>query len=329
MALTLTAPITKSNYPETIPTASVCPVCLKRIPAARVFYGDEVYLEKTCPDHGFFKTVVWRGLPAYPSWMREKIPNHPAQPFHQPNTGCPFDCGLCSAHRQEPCCVLLEVTQRCDLGCPVCFASSNLDPSTDPGLDVVEMWFQRMLDAGGPYNIQLSGGEPCLRDDLPEIIRMGKRLGFDYFQVNTNGLRLAEEIGYLQRLKEAGLDVVYLQFDGTDDAIYQTIRGRKILQQKIKAIHNCAELHLGVILVPTIVPGVNDRDLGGIIRFALEHQPVVKGIHFQPVAYFGRYPRPPRNENRITIPELLSGMESQTAGLVHLADFHPKGSENS
>lgn len=329
MALTSTAPATKSRLHEAIPTASVCPVCLKRIPAARVFYGDEVYLEKTCPEHGFFKTIVWRGLPAYPSWMREKIPNHPAQPFHQPETGCPFDCGLCSAHRQEPCCVLLEVTQRCDLGCPVCFASSSLDLSCDPDLTVVELWYQRMLQAGGPYNIQLSGGEPCLRDDLPEIIRMGKALGFDYFQVNTNGLRLAEDIDYLRQLKDAGLDVVYLQFDGTDDAIYQTIRGRAILQQKIKAILNCSELQLGVILVPTIVPGINDKDLGGIIRFALEHQPAVKGIHFQPVTYFGRYPQPPRNEDRITIPELLRGFETQTEGLVHLTDFHPKGSENS
>jgi len=329
MALTSTVPVTKSKLQEAIPTASVCPVCLKRIPAARVFYANEVYLEKTCPEHGFFKTIVWRGLPAYPSWMREKIPNHPAQPFHQPETGCPFDCGLCSAHRQEPCCVLLEVTQRCDLGCPVCFASASLDQTTDPDRSVVELWYKRMLQAGGPYNIQLSGGEPCLRDDLPEIIRMGKALGFEYFQVNTNGLRLAEDIRYLSSLKEAGLDVVYLQFDGTDDAIYQTIRGRKILQHKIKAVQHCADLHLGVILVPTIVPGVNDRNLGGIIRFALEHQPVVKGIHFQPVTYFGRYPQSPRNEDRITIPELLSGMESQTAGLVHLTDFHPKGSENS
>lgn len=329
MALNLAEHATKNKLQSTIKTASVCPVCLKLIPAQRVFYGDEVYLEKTCPDHGFFKTILWRGLPAYPSWMREKIPNHPAQPFHQPETGCPFDCGLCSTHRQEPCCVLLEVTQRCDLGCPVCFASSSLDPSLDPDLDVVALWYQRMLDAGGPYNIQLSGGEPCLRDDLPEIIRMGKRHGFEYFQVNTNGLRLSEDIDYLRRLKDAGLAVVYLQFDGTDDAIYQTIRGRAILRQKIKTVQNCADLHLGVILVPTIVPGVNDHDLGGIIHFALDHQPAVKGIHFQPVTYFGRYPQAPGNEDRITIPELLRGFEAQTDGLVHLSDFHPKGSENS
>lgn len=329
MALTSAEPLTKTDRQFLMKTASVCPVCLKRIPAERVAMGDEVYLEKTCPDHGFFKTILWRGLPEYLSWMREKIPNHPTSPFHQTQQGCPFDCGLCASHRQEPCCVLLEVTQRCDLGCPVCFASSGVDQSNDPDLSVVELWYRRMLDAGGPYNIQLSGGEPCLRNDLPEVIRMGKRLGFTYFQVNTNGLRLADDREYLRQLKEAGLNVVYLQFDGTEPEIYKSIRGRDVLAQKIRVIENCAELHIGVVLVPTIVPGVNDQNLGAILRFALERFPAVRGIHFQPVAYFGRYPTPPQNADRITIPELLSGMEAQTGGLVHLRDFHPKGSENS
>ena len=329
MALTSAEFQTKAREGGSIKTASVCPVCLQRIPAERVFYEDEVYLEKTCPDHGFFKTILWRGEPAYPTWFREKIPNHPDHPFHQPQKGCPFDCGLCASHRQEPCCVLLEVTQNCDLACPVCFASAGGQKSVDPGLNVVQTWYQRMLDAGGPFNIQLSGGEPCTRDDLPEIIRMGKSLGFSYFQVNTNGLRLSTDVDFLRSLKTAGLNVVYLQFDGTNDQIYQTIRGRVLLQHKIRCIQNCADLRIGVVLVPTIVPGVNDRDLGGIIRFALDHQPAVKGIHFQPVTYFGRYPQPPENADRITIPELLRGFEEQTDGLVHYTDFHPKGSENS
>ena len=312
-----------------VKTASVCPVCLKRLPAERVAYGDEVYLEKTCPEHGFFKTILWRGLPEYPSWMREKIPNHPQKPLTQTRNGCPFDCGLCAEHRQEPCCVLLEVTQRCDLGCPVCFASSGESASIDPDLSIVRLWYQRMLDAGGPFNVQLSGGEPCLRDDLPEIIQMGRQMGFTYFQVNTNGLRIAEDLSYLQKLKDAGLNVAYLQFDGTEPQIYQTIRGKDVLSQKNKAIENCQKLHLGVVLVPTIVPGVNDHNLGGIIRFALDHYPVIRGIHYQPVSYFGRYPKQPHNADRITIPELLSAMETQTKGLVHVDDFHPKGSENS
>lgn len=322
--------IRKKNEAQVlVKTASVCPVCLNRIPAERVAYGNEVYLEKTCPEHGFFKTILWRGKPDYPTWMREKIPNHPQKLLTKTEAGCPFDCGLCANHRQEPCCVLLEVTQRCDLGCPVCFASAGTSSSLDPDLDTIKVWYKRMLEAGGPYNIQLSGGEPCLRDDLPEIIAVGKHMGFSYFQVNTNGLRIAIDLEYLQRLKEAGLSVVYLQFDGTKDVIYQTLRGRNLMEQKLKAIRNCEQLHLGVVLVPTIKPGVNADNLGEIVRFALEHYPTVRSIHLQPVCYFGRYPELPENEDRITIPEILQGLEDQTDGLVHRDDFHPKGSENS
>lgn len=329
MGLNLTEASARTDQSFIGYTSSVCPVCLKRIRAERIAHGDEVYLEKTCPEHGFFRTILWRGKPDYASWMREKIPNHPTHPLTQTVQGCPFDCGLCCNHRQEPCCVLLEVTQRCDLGCPVCFASAGENESDDPDILNIRLWYDCMLKAGGPFNIQLSGGEPCLRDDLPEIIALGKDMGFTYFQVNTNGLRLAADIGYLGRLKDAGLNVVYLQFDGTNDQVYRTIRGRNIFEQKVQAIRNCAQLKLGVVLVPTIIPGVNSGDLGNITRFALENFPTVRSIHLQPVSYFGRYPSAPENSNRITIPELLRSMEEQTEGLVHMDDFQPKGSENS
>lgn len=310
-------------------THSICPVCLKRLQASRVQYGDDVYLEKNCSEHGFFRTILWRGAPDYDSWRREKIPNHPEHPFTRVEKGCPFDCGLCAEHRQQPCCVLLEVTSRCDLGCPVCFASSGENGAADVPISTISLWYERMLEAGGPFNVQLSGGEPCVRDDLAQIIEMGRRAGFTYFQLNTNGLRIASDRDYLACLKEAGLGVVYLQFDGTTDAIYQAIRGREILDLKKQVIHNCRELSLGVVLVPTIVPGINDTDLGNIIRFALDHYPVVRGIHFQPISYFGRFPSEPQDENRLTIPEILRAMEVQSGGLVKTKDFHPKGSENS
>lgn len=318
------------NDPRVIAeTASVCPVCLQRIPAQRIAYGNEVYLEKNCPEHGFFRTILWRGEPNYASWKRCKIPNHPAHPFTATVRGCPFDCGLCGNHRQEPCCVLLEVTQRCDLGCPVCFASAGELDLCDPDMDQIRSWYERMLEAGGPFNIQLSGGEPCMRDDLPAIISLGKSMGFTYFQVNTNGLRIASDLDYLMKLKSAGLNVVYLQFDGTTDEIYRSIRGRDVFYEKKKAIENCSQAKIGVVLVPTIIPGVNSENLGEIIRFALDHFPTVRSIHLQPVSYFGRYPKLPQNKDRITIPELLRGMEEQSRGLVHLNDFQPKGSENS
>lgn len=310
-------------------TESVCPECLGRIPAQRVAYGDEIRLNKRCPEHGDFSTVVWRGAPAIETWARPKLPSHPDKPFVPVGRGCPYDCGLCADHRQHSCCVLLEVTYRCDLRCAVCFASAGGKVVPDPDMGTIEMWYRRLLEAGGPYNIQLSGGEPCQRDDLPEIIALGRRLGFTFFQVNTNGLRLARDEEYLRRLVDAGLTTVFLQFDGTHDEIHRTLRGRALAAHKEAAIRRCAEHGVGVVLVPTLVPGVNTHDIGAIIEYALRFAPAVRGVHFQPISYFGRYPETPADAGRITIPEVISAIAAQTGGAIRAESFCPPGSENA
>lgn len=310
-------------------TASVCPQCLARIPAQRVMRGEDVYLKKACRNHGKFETIIWRGQPAFSSWVRLKEPSYPLNPFTTVQRGCPFDCGLCADHRQTTCCVLLEVTMRCDLHCAFCFAGAGGARTVDPDLNAIEWWYRRLLEAGGPYNIQLSGGEPCMRDDLPEIISLGRSLGFTFFQVNTNGLRLARDPDYLKRLVDAGLTTVFLQFDGTRDVIHHTLRGRDLMEKKEAAIANCAEHHIGVVLVPTLVPGVNTDDIGNILEFGLQNFPVVRGVHFQPVSYFGRYPQAPRDEDRITIPEVIRALETQTNGKVKAESFRPPGGENA
>lgn len=309
-------------------TESVCPECLARIPAERVARGEDVYLRKNCPQHGEFSVVIWRGLPAFESWVRPKLPSHPERPFTAVERGCPYDCGLCPDHRQQSCCTLLEVTSRCDLGCPVCFAASG-GHAADPGLAAVEEWYRGLLAAGGPFNVQLSGGEPCLRDDLPEIIALGRSLGFTFFQLNTNGLRLARDPAYLRRLVDAGLSTVFLQFDGVSDAVYTALRGRPLLEQKVAAVENCVAAGVGVMLVPTIVPGVNDGQIGALVEFALRRAPAVRGVHFQPISYFGRYPQPPSDAERITIPEVIRALESQTRGAVRASSFLPPGGENA
>ncbi len=298
------------------------------IPAARVARGGDIYLEKKCPEHGDFSSVLWRGQPYYKSWSRPKIPSRPPVCFTDEKRGCPHDCGLCPEHRQHTCTAILEVTGRCNLGCPVCFADAGDGPA-DPDMKEIEDWYRRILDAGGPYNIQLSGGEPTMRDDLPGIVALGSRLGFNFIQINTNGLRLAAEPGYVKELKDAGLKSVFLQFDGTREDIYLELRGRWILGEKIAAIEHCAAYNIGVVLVPTLVPGVNTDNIGAIIKFALEYAPAVRGVHFQPVSYFGRYPGIPLDKDRITIPEVIREIEMQTGGLIDAGTFRPPGCENA
>jgi len=289
----------------------------------------DVYLTKTCPEHGESRSIIWRGPPDYATWFCRKTPNPPAFTHTVTGRGCPLDCGLCPEHRQQTCCVLLEVTARCDLGCPVCFASSGASTEPDPSLTTIAEWYRMLRESTGGCNIQLSGGEPTIRNDLPEIITMGRDLGFTFFQLNTNGLRLASEPGYATRLKEAGLSTVFLQFDGLEDRVYQVLRGRDLLRQKEAAIADCAEAGLGVVLVPTLVPGVNTGDVGRIIDYAIRGLPAVRGVHFQPMSYFGRYPRKPDDADRYTLPELMRDIETQTDGLIQLGSLRPSGCEHS
>jgi 7,8-dihydro-6-hydroxymethylpterin dimethyltransferase len=310
-------------------TQSVCPQCLARLPAVRVADGDCVLLRKRCPEHGLFQTVIWRGEPSYASWSRPKTPSYPKVPQTAVVGGCPWDCGLCPEHRQQTCCTLLEVTQRCDLKCPVCFANAGNSDCKDPDLQMIRGMYEALLAAAGPCNVQLSGGEPTVRDDLPEIIALGRSMGFDFIQLNTNGLRLASEPDYGRRLKEAGLSCVFLQFDGLDDEVSVKLRGRPLAREKERAVDHCREHELGVILVPTLVPEVNVHLIGPIIEYAIERLPGVRGVHFQPVSYFGRYSGFAQDQGRLAIPEIITEIEHQTGGLIRAESFRPPGAEHS
>ena len=310
-------------------TKSVCPVCLRTIDAEKHSEADGIYMKKTCPEHGQFSALIWEGtLKSYLNWQVENSATEPPVDGRKTEKGCPNDCGLCTEHLRKGCCMLLELTNRCNLRCPVCFASAGEKEGRDLPMEEIERQYDFLMAHGGPFNIQLSGGEPTVRDDLPEIIRLGRAKGFTFFQLNTNGLRLAENPEYAAELKEAGLNTVFLQFDGLTDDVYETLRGRKLLGIKLKAIENSAAAGLGVVLVPVIVPGVNDSQVGAILKFAVEHMPDVRGVHFQPISYFGRTSSIVRPGKPITIPRMLSLIGEQTGGLMAAEDFAGGGAEN-
>lgn len=309
-------------------TESVCPVCLRRLKAEKRAEQDGIYMDKSCPEHGRFSTLIWEGdLRSYLHWSTESIREE--QPVAPKDTekGCPYDCGLCREHQRKGCCVLLELTNRCNLRCPVCFASAGENPVKEPSLADIGRQFDMLMAHGGPFNIQLSGGEPTMRDDLPEILRLGREKGFSFFQLNTNGLRLAREPGYAESLKNAGLNTVFLQFDGVTDDVYLALRGRGLMKEKEASIANCAAAGLGIVLVPVIARGVNEAQVGEVLRYGLAHAPAVRGVHFQPISYFGRCALK-RPAKPITIPKMLALIEEQTDGMMRAADFGGGGAEN-
>jgi uncharacterized radical SAM superfamily Fe-S cluster-containing enzyme len=345
-----------------VQTTSVCPVCLRALPAQRIERDDALYLEKHCPQHGAFSTRIWSDMIDYERWGLDEESTTPA-------SRCPSECLDCAEHRVRPCCVLLEVTHRCNLGCPVCFAQASVsshaatdtvavtasrdmsvsrssDPAIpisrkqtsgflasttrdgnalDPSLETIAAWYDKLYEKAGACHIQLSGGEPTLRDDLDQIIRIGREKGFSYFQLNTNGIRLAEEPDLARRLKDAGLTCVFLQFDATDDRINRTLRGIDLAEKKQKAIDACGSARLPVVLVPTIAGGVNDNEVAAIVNYGIQRSPVVRGVHFQPMSFFGRCNI---TAERVTIPELLLLLEEQSDRMLQREDFSGGGVEN-
>lgn len=303
-------------------TTSVCPVCLRRIPAKLAFREGSWYLEKTCDEHGSFQAVVWRGTaPDLRQWGNYNPPKEAAS--EAPD--CPNECGLCGKHLQSTCCVLVEVTSRCNLKCPVCFAASSLAPEKS----VEELFHDfEYLAAKGCRFIQLSGGEPTVRNDLPDIVAVAKKTGATSVQLNSNGLRLGREPEFTKRLAESGLDFVFLQFDGISDEPYRALRGEPLLAEKLEAIRICGENGIGVTLVPTVVPGVNDHQIGDILLYGIKNTPVIRGVHFQPISYFGRYPSQPADAGRITLPEIAAAIETQTDGMIRLEDLAPSACDH-
>ncbi len=312
-------------------TESLCPVCLERIPARKVVDGGKVYLEKICPEHGESKTLIWRqDAEHYLNWASgSEKGSGPLHSFTAVDKGCPYDCGLCPEHWTRACTMVMELTLRCDLSCPVCFASADKNREYEPDIEVIRGMYETVMEGVGACTIQLSGGEPTVRDDLPQIVALGREIGFNHILVNTNGVRIARQPDYLRRLKDAGASAIYLQFDGVTDDVYRYTRGSNLFDVKRQALDNCTGAEIGVILVPTIVPRVNDHQLGDIVRFAKSWIPTVKGIHFQPISYLGRYPHPPQDEDRITIPDVIKALESQTGGELKWQDFLPRHAQDS
>ena len=321
-------------------TQSICPICHKAIEAFYVEEDNRVYFIKECSEHGIFKTLAAENAEDYKKWRKNPVINIPpkeAQTKGDPDDfACPLHCGTCENHLQTACCVLIDVTDRCNQHCPYCFAKSEIDAdrSGEPTLEEIEAKYDLLLELGEerPFNIQLSGGEPTVRDDLPQIIKMARDKGFEYVQINTNGRRLATEEGYAQILKEAGASVIFMQFDGTRDEIYEQLRGESLFEMKVKAIRNCEKAGLAVTIVPTIVDGVNSDNIGEMMDFLVENVNVVKGIHFQPVSFFGRHPEMQKSADgnvcsgdfpgRITMFGLLRKLEEQSPSFKY-EDFLP------
>lgn len=308
-------------------TTALCPTCLRELPAAVA--ADEtgaVWMQRTCPEHGVARTRIWPDAQHY-QWLRSlSFPKVAPRCTIAASAACPKGCGTCARHERKGTLYEIEVTQRCNLRCPVCFMSAE-DGKADPTLEEIEAMYDAIAQAGGTNAaIQITGGEPTCRKDLPEIVRMGREKGFWGIEINTNGLVIAAREGYLEELKAAGITGVYLSFDGLDGSVYEATCGRDILQAKLRVVERCREAGVQCVLAATVISGVNDANLGDLLRFALDNADTVAGLALQPAFTSGRFDA--QRHEPLTMGDVIFMLAQQSNGLLEPRDLWPLGTSN-
>jgi hypothetical protein len=303
-------------------TKSICPICRKVLDAEIIEEEKKIWLRRICPEHGPFRSLYWSDATMYKRFDRYNTVGSGIHSTKKPDEqrGCPYDCGLCDQHRSGTLLANVDVTNRCNLNCDFCFANARACGFIyEPTFQQIEEMFinLRAQKPVPPPAVQLSGGEPTMRKDLPEIIKRAKELGFSQVQIATNGIKLAQDETLAPKLKQAGVSTIYLHFDGV------TKETNPLLDISKRAIGNCRREKIGVVLVPTMIHGKNHHEAGAIISFAADNIDVVRGVNFQPVAFTGAASNDDIIKERITIPDLLLGIEEQTKGVLKAVDFYP------
>jgi hypothetical protein len=303
-------------------TRSLCPTCNTVIDARIVEEEAKIWMDRKCPVHGLFRDLYWSDAAMYHRFDKyNTVGNGIANPQNTvPPGSCPTACGLCNHHHSQTLLANIDLTNRCNLNCDFCFANARACGFVyEPEFDEIVKMMQLLRDQK-PVPVpavQFSGGEPTMRDDLVKIIKKAKELGFPQVMLATNGVRIAKEPELVQQLKDAGLSTVYLHFDGVSRKTNPFLTIHKM------AIKNLKKADLGTVLVPTVVRGRNDHETGDIIRFAVKNISVIRGVNFQPVAFTGAAHEEDVRKARITIPDLLAGIEKQMDGVIKKDDFYP------
>ena len=294
---------------------SLCTTCFRRIDAKIVFEEGNVWMLKRCPQHGFERVLMADDVDYYRR-CREVFLKHPEMPDHyntQVKYGCPYDCGLCPDHEQHSCLTLIEICDACNLSCPVCYAESGTHRTTYRSMEEIE----GMLDAVvsneiGPDVVQISGGEPTIHPQFFEVLDAAKRRPIKHLMVNTNGIRIATEEGFAERLAEYMPEFeLYLQFDSLRRDPLMQLRGADLRHVREKALEKLNKLNVSTTLVVTVERGLNDGEMGEIVDFALQHR-CVRGVTFQPVQQAGRLSGYDAAKHRLTLSEVRRKILAQT-----------------
>lgn len=304
---------------------SICSTCLRKVEGKIVFRDGNVEMIKRCPEHGVETSLLADDVEYYRR-AREvflKPSEMPVRFNTRTRWGCPYDCGLCPDHEQHSCLSLVELGDPCNLECPVCYAGSGPAHTEWHSLETIE----RMLDAvtaneGTPDIVQLSGGEPTLHPEFFAVLDAARRRPIRHLMVNTNGIRLANDTAFAERLAGymPGLEL-YLQLDSLEREPLLALRGADLRRVRERAIERVNRLGISTTLVVTLQKGLNDGEVGRILEYAVR-QPAVRGVTFQPIQAAGRLGRFDPRTDRLTLTEVRRLILEQSS-LFRPADILP------
>lgn len=287
--------------------ASICSDCLMRVEAKILIRDQRVYLEKWCPQHGRKRILIADDADYYRT-ARERFIKPPEMPKRfntEMRWGCPYDCGLCPDHMQHSCLSVVEINDHCNLSCPICYANSSPKRLEHKSMEEIDkMLYAVTENEGKPDVVQISGGEPTLHPEIFSILDKAKRQPIKHLMLNTNGIRIAQEAEFCERLAQyqPGFEI-YLQFDSLVDENIKVLRGINLLKTRMRALERLNRHNLSTTLVVTLMKGVNDQEIGELIKFALK-QDCVRGITFQPVQAAGRIEGYQAERHRLTLTEV-------------------------
>lgn len=346
------APLAKSRE-RTFPqlgwpreTDSLCPRCVKEVREeilsgrkkltelcdgkpgevrARIIERDgQILMEKECPKHGLLSDV----MAIDPEFLRRIEALYPGRDFKTDETPLRFH-GSSKIQYGRGAVLTVDLTNRCNMMCDPCFMDAN-----QVGFVHELSWeeIKQILDDSlsvkprRQMSIQFSGGEPTLSPYFLDAIRYAREVGYFAVQCATNGLRFAMEPGFAQQAKEAGLRMAYLQFDGIGNEANKHRKIGNLFDVKLRAIEELHRAGIDVILVVTVVNGVNNDQIGNILRFAIENSDKITVVSFQPVSFTGRdedIDDDTRAKQRYTLSHLAHDVKAQLGVTEPLRDWFP------
>ena len=310
-------------------TQSVCPYCYRILPSIVIERNGKVYIRRICPEHGEIEELYYGDVELYKKMIKWDLEGRGARHVYTSVTKpCPFNCGLCPMHKQHSALVNIVLTNRCNLSCWYCFFYAEAAGYVyEPTIEQIIGMVRSIKKQGIAVNVQLTGGEPTLRDDLVDIVKALKAEGVRHLQLNTNGIKFSElywedpvkAIEYTRALRTGGVNTIYLSFDGVTPVtnwknhweipyIFEVFRKAGMTS---------------VVLVPTVINGVNTHEMGAIVKFAAKHVDIVRAVNFQPVSLTGMMKKHERMKYRITIPDVIKLIEEQTDGEVPREAWFP------